>query len=57
MHTTINNTIKNTQVKPASKNSKGQKIAKRVSFNTDKNSYHQIKVALDDEDEMGEKGV
>jgi hypothetical protein len=34
MHTTINNTIQNAQVKSASKQSKAKKIMKKVSFNT-----------------------
>lgn len=51
MHTTITNTIQNTQIKSASKNSKGKKIMKKVSFNTDKNSYHRLKVAFDEDEE------
>ena len=55
MHTTITNTIQNTQIKSASKNSKTKKIMKKVSFDTDKNSYHRLKVTFDEEDEEEQK--
>ena len=51
MHTTITNTIHNTEIKTPKRSPRSRLIKKQVSFNTDKNVYHNFKNQPEDSED------